>query len=59
MNKKYKNNIGGEIVTVVNATACGMCKRTIGQTMVIYTRKGHDVIFVMEYAEFYSKHSKL
>jgi len=53
----YKNNNTGEIVEILYSDVAGMCNRTLGLTMVVYSDDGH--IFAMEHREFYNEYSKI
>lgn len=59
--KKYKNNKTNKIAIVSSDMAAGMCKITLGVTMVVYKYEGdsYDYPFIMEHREFYQTHSEI
>jgi hypothetical protein len=58
---QFKCNKDGRIAEVINVMAAGMCSKTIGLTLVIYTYRDENLKypFVMEHREFYKKHSEI
>ena len=56
---KCKND--GRIAESISEIAAGMCRKTIGMTLVIYTYIDECLKhpLVMEQKEFYEKHSKI
>lgn len=56
---KYKNNTTGKIAIVTSFYAAGMCRHTIGKTLVIYKYENENLNypFVMETNEFHQTHT--
>jgi len=57
--KTYKHYLTNKIVTVVDMAGVGMCRRTIGRTMVLYKEKGDSFHRVMDSEEFYNEYKKI
>ena len=58
---KYRRNLDGKIVEILNRIAAGMCNITLGKTFVVYKYSEEELnyVFIMEHQEFYSKHSEI
>ncbi len=59
--EKYKNKRNNKVAIIINDKAAGMCKETLGLTMVVFKYEGdiYDYPFIMEHREFYTKHSEI
>ena len=58
---KYRRNLDGKVVEILNRIAAGMCNITLGKTFVVYKYSEEELnyVFIMEHQEFYSKHSEI
>lgn len=56
--KRYRYRRNKKIAVVSEERAAGMCKHTIGMTIVVYKYEedNYDYSFVMEHREFYDSH---
>ena len=59
--KKYKLKLTGKVAIIIDDKAAGMCKKTLGITMVVYKYQNdsYDHTYVMEHKEFYQKHTEI
>lgn len=58
---RFRCKNDGKIAEVISTMAAGMCSKTIGMTLVIYTHIDENLEYplVMEHNEFHKKYSEI